>query len=59
MEHVSSQMSYAILVAIIAFLGYFILGLTGSILLTLPMCILLLLASMFMLNRFSKSKISE
>ncbi len=59
MEHISSQMPYAILVAVIAFLGYFILGITCNALIALPICILLLLASMFMLNRISKSKISE
>ncbi len=52
-DHVSSQLPYASLVAVCCFVGYLVAGLTGSLLLTLGVSLLLLLGSLFLLHKRS------
>lgn len=59
MEHVSTQIPYAITVAICCFIGYIIAGFSyGNILLTLGSGILLLAAALIILHRFSQKKLN-
>lgn len=56
-EHVSTQMVYAITVAVCCFIGYIVAGLTGgSIPATLGVSVILLLGALFVLHRLFASK---
>ncbi len=51
MLHASTQLPYAALVAVVSAIGYLILGISKSIILTLPVCICLLIGSILILNK--------
>lgn len=51
MDHVSTQIPYALLVAVICFIGYVIAGLTANGWIALPICVVLLIAALFYLKK--------
>lgn len=56
-DHVSTQIPYASLVALVSFIGYAIAGATKSVFITLSVSVLLLVGALFVLNRrFKKGK---
>ena len=56
MEHVSTQLPYALTVAVNSFLGYIIFGLTQNLWISLGAAIVLLVVSIVLLNKFYSKK---
>ena len=54
MNHVSTQLPYAVSVAVISFITYIVAGFTQSALISLPVGIVLLLAYLFMMKKLAK-----
>lgn len=60
MDHVSTQMPYACLVAVISFLGYIVAGVTKNLIITLSFSIIAFIISLYLLHKyFSHNKISK
>ncbi|MGL4343758.1 MAG: Na+/H+ antiporter NhaC family protein [Cellulosilyticaceae bacterium] len=55
-DHVASQIPYTVVVAVCCFIGYLIAGVTANVWLTLGSSIVLLLATLFVLNQLSKKQ---
>ena len=53
-NHVSTQLPYAVSVAVISFITYIVAGFTQSALISLPVGIVLLLAYLFMMKKLAK-----
>lgn len=56
MDHVSTQIPYACLVAFVSFVGYLIAGISHNILITLSISIILLIIFVFVLHKNSNKK---
>ena len=54
--HVSTQIPYALLVASCCFVGYIVAGLTRSVVITLVVSVVLLIAALFVLHRVTFNK---
>lgn len=55
-NHVSTQLPYALFVAGISFLGFLLAGFVQSALIVLPICIAVLLTSLFAIRAFQKKR---
>ena len=58
-NHVSTQLPYAVLVALISFVTYIVAGFTKSALISLPFGIILTLAVLFLFRLLAKHKINR
>lgn len=58
-DHVSTQIPYALLVAACCFVGYLVAGFTANVWLTLATGLVLLAVALLTLNHWSKSKVEE
>ena len=56
LDHVGSQMPYAVTIAVCSLIGYILIGLTGSGIIGLVVAAVLLVVSMIVLNRMSVKK---
>lgn len=59
LDHVSSQIPYAVTVAACSFIGYLIVGVTNNIFIALPLTVLLLIGVIIILHRYSAAKITQ
>lgn len=55
-NHVSTQLPYALTVAAVSFIGYILAGFVQSVYVVLPVSILLLLAFLFFMHQWAKKK---
>ena len=53
-NHVSTQLPYAMLVAGVSFVGFVLAGFVQSALIVLPICLVMLIAALFVIRRFQK-----
>ena len=56
LDHVSTQIPYAVTVAVCAFLGYILAGFVPNLLVVLPVSILLLVAALFLMHKLEQRK---
>lgn len=57
MDHVSTQIVYATLVAVCSLIGYLVMGITGNFLIPLPLSIALMFISVSFANKYFQSKV--
>lgn len=58
LDHVSSQMPYAILVAVCCLIGYLVAGFTTNVVLTLAVSLALLIIALLVLHKITKKKLA-